>query len=99
MLPKSSGDEDTVMTAAIEAGAEDFAVQEEGYEITTSPEQFTAVRGALENESIPMISAEVTFIPQTYTELSEAEDIKKMNKLLDLLDEDDDVQNVYHNMS
>ena len=99
MIEKSDEiDEDELTMLAIEAGADNFVVQEEGYEITTLPENFTEVRETLENEKISMVSAEVTFIPQTYTELTDAEDIKKMNKLLDLLDEDDDVQNVYHNM-
>ena len=55
------------------------------------------VREALEKENIPMAQAEVTMIPQNYVELSSDDDIKKMNKILDLLDEDDDVQSVYHN--
>ena len=91
-------DEDELMMMAIEAGAEDFAVEEDSYEITTSPDDFSAVREALEANNIPMTSAEVTKIPQTYTTLTNEDDIKKMNKLLDLLDDDDDVQNVYHNM-
>ena len=90
-------DEDELMMMAIEAGAEDFAVEDDSYEITTSPEDFSAVREALEANNIPMASAEVTKIPQTYTTLTNEEDIKKMNKLLDMLDDDDDVQNVYNN--
>lgn len=90
-------EEDELMMTAIEAGAEDFAAEEDSFEITTSPDDFSAVREALEAAGIPMASAEVTMIPQTYTELTNEEDIKKMNKLLDLLDDDDDVQNVYHN--
>ena len=65
--------------------------------IITAPEEFTNVREALEKENIPMASAEVTMIPQNYVELTSEEDIKKMNRILDLLDEDDDVQDVYHN--
>ena len=91
-------DEDTLMMTAIEAGAEDFAVEEDSYEITTSPEDFSAVRETLEKEGIPMASAEITMIPQTYTELKDEEDKKKMSRLLDLLEDDDDVQNVYHNL-
>ena len=90
-------DEDELMMMAIDAGAEDFAVEEDSYEITTAPDDFSAVREALEGNNIPMASAEVTKIPQTYTTLTNEEDIKKMNKLLDLLDDDDDVQEVYHN--
>ena len=91
-------DEDELMMMAVEAGAEDFAVEEDSYEITTSPEDFSSVRETLEKEGIPMASAEITKIPQTYTALTKEEDIKKMNKLLDMLEDDDDVQNVYHNL-
>ena len=90
-------DEEELMMVALDAGAEDFAAEEDSFEITTVPEDFSAVREALEAAGIPMASAEVTMIPQTYTELTSDEDIKKMNKLLDLLDDDDDVQNVHHN--
>lgn len=90
-------DDDEIMMMALDAGAEDFGVEEDSYEILTLPEDFSSVREELEKAGIPMVSAEVTMIPQTYTALTSDEDIKKMNKLLDLLDEDDDVQNVYHN--
>ncbi len=90
-------DEDEMMLLAIDAGAEDVASEEDSYEITTAPDDFSAVREALEKAGITMASAEVTMIPQTYTELTGEEEIKKMNKILDLLDDDDDVQNVYHN--
>ena len=90
-------DDDELMMMAIDAGAEDFAVEEDSYEITTAPDDFSAVREALEANNIPMASAELTKIPQTYTTLTNEEDIKKMNKLLDVLDDDDDVQEVYHN--
>ncbi|MGL4790578.1 MAG: YebC/PmpR family DNA-binding transcriptional regulator [Anaerotignaceae bacterium] len=92
-----SMDDDELMMIALDAGAEDFAVEEDSYEITTLPDDFSQVREALEEANIPMASAEVTMIAQTYTALTDADDLKKMNKLLDLLDEDDDVQNVYHN--
>lgn len=90
-------DEEDLMMAALDAGAEDFAAEEDSYEITTAPDDFSAVRETLEAAGIPMASAEVTMIPQTYTELTDEEDIKKMNKLLEMLDDDDDVQNTYHN--
>ncbi len=91
------GDADELMMIALDAGAEDFADEEDSYEITTDPDDFGTVRENLENEGIPMASAEVTMIPQTWATLTTDEDLKKMNKILDLLDEDDDVQNVYHN--
>ena len=62
----------------------------------TSPEDFSEVREKLEKKNIPMADAEITMIPQNYVDLSSEEDIKKMNRILDLLDADDDVQNVYH---
>ncbi|MBE6013451.1 YebC/PmpR family DNA-binding transcriptional regulator [Anaeropeptidivorans aminofermentans] len=90
-------DEDELMMLALDSGAENFEAVEEGYEIVTLPEDFSSVREAFEKAGIPMVSAEVTMIPQTYTEINNEDDIKKMNKLLALLDEEDDVQNVYHN--
>ena len=88
---------DDLMMIALDAGAEDFSEEEDSFEILTAPDDFSAVREALENEKIVMASAEVTMVPQTYVELTSEEDIKKMNRILDLLDEDDDVQAVYHN--
>lgn len=90
-------DADDLMMLALDAGAEDFSDEEDSYEIITTPADFTAVREALEKENISMASAEVTMIPQNYVELTSEDDIKKMNRILDLLDEDDDVQSVYHN--
>ncbi len=90
-------DADELMMAALDAGAEDFAEEEDGYEINTAPDDFSAVRDALEAAGVPMMQAEVTMIPQTWVELTDEEDIKKINRTLDLLDEDDDVQAVYHN--
>lgn len=98
MVEKSDDiDADELMMIALDAGASDFNEEEEGYEIITTPEDFSAVREAIEQANIPIIDAEVSMIPQTYTALTDEEDIKKMNKLLDLLDNDDDVKNVYHN--
>ena len=91
------GDADELMMTALDAGAEDFNEEEDSFEILTGPDDFSAVREALETANIPMASAEVTMIPQNWVELKEEDDIKKMNRILDLLDEDDDVQNVYHN--
>lgn len=90
-------DSDELMMFALDAGAEDFSEEEECFEIYTSPEDFSAVREALEKEGIPMMEAAVTMIPQTWTELKDEDAIKKMNRILDLLGEDDDVQAVYHN--
>ncbi len=88
---------DDLMMFALDAGAEDFAEEEDSFEITTDPEDFSSVREALEKEGIPMADAQVTMIPQTWVSLDNEQDIKMMNRILDLLDEDDDVQEVYHN--
>jgi YebC/PmpR family DNA-binding regulatory protein len=90
-------DADELMMLALDSGAEDFSDEEDSYEVLTAPDDFTAVREALEKEGIPMIEAEVTMIPQTYVDLSDEADIKNMRRILDFLDDDDDVQNVYHN--
>ena len=90
-------DADDLMMMALDAGAEDFSEEEDSFEITTAPEDFSQVREALEKENLPMASAEVTMIPQTFVSLTDEQDIKMMNRILDLLDEDDDVQEVYHN--
>ena len=90
-------DPDDLMMLALDAGAEDFSEEEDSYEVYTAPEDFSKVREALEAENIPMLEADVTMIPQTWVELSDPEDIKKLTRILDLLDEDDDVQAVYHN--
>ena len=90
-------DADEFMMLALDSGAEDFSEEDDSYEITTSPDDFDAVRDALEAKKVPFISAEVTKIPQNYVTLSAEDDIKKMNRILGLLDEEDDVQNVYHN--
>ena len=90
-------DADDLMMQALDAGAEDFADEEDSYEITTSPADFDAVRAALEEAGITMASAEVTMIPQTYVTLTDEADITNIGRILDLLDDDDDVQEVYHN--
>ena len=90
-------DADDLMMIALDAGAEDFAEEEDSFEILTDPDDFSVVREALEKEEIPMASAEVTMIPQNYVTLTDENDIKYLNKTLDLLDDDDDVQAVYHN--
>ena len=90
-------DADDLMMIALDAGAEDFAEEEDSFEILTDPDDFSVVREALEKEGIAMVSAEVTMIPQNYVTLTDENDIKFLNRTLDLLDDDDDVQAVYHN--
>ena len=89
-------DADELMMMALDFGAEDFSEEEESFEILTAPEDFSEVRLKLEEAGIVMADAEVTMIPQTYVELTSEEDIKNIQKTLDLLDEDDDVQDVHH---
>ncbi|MEE1304517.1 MAG: YebC/PmpR family DNA-binding transcriptional regulator [Agathobacter sp.] len=88
---------DDLMMLALDAGAEDFAEEEDSFEITTDPADFDAVHKVLEGEGIPMASAEVTMLPQNYVTLSEEADINNITRILDMLDDDDDVQEVYHN--
>ena len=90
-------DADDLMMMALDAGAEDFSEEEDSFEVITAPDDFSTVREALEAENIPMASAEVTMIPQTYVSLTDEKDITNIQRILDLLDEDDDVQEVYHN--
>ncbi len=90
-------DADDLMMTALDAGAEDFSEEEDSYEVITDPDDFGKVREALEEAGIAMASAEVTMIPQTWVELTDETAIKNLQKTLDLLEEDDDVQAVYHN--
>ena len=90
-------DADDLMMLALDAGADDFSEEEDSYEILTAPDTFSAVREALEQADISMASAEVTMLPQTYVTLSEEQDLNNIQRILDLLDEDDDVQEVFHN--
>lgn len=87
---------DELMMFALDSGAEDFSDEEDSYEVLTDPEDFSAVREAFEKANIPMLEAEVRMIPQTWVTLPSEEDKKKMQRILDLLDEEDDVQAVYH---
>ena len=88
---------DDLMMLALDAGAEDFSEEEDSFEILTAPDDFETVRAALEKENIVMAEASVTMLPQNYVELTADEDLTNINRILDLLDMDDDVQEVYHN--
>jgi YebC/PmpR family DNA-binding regulatory protein len=90
-------DADDFMMLALDAGAEDFSDEEDCFEIITTPEDFSTVREALEKEGIAMAEADITKIPQNYVEVTDEENIKCLQRILDLLDDDDDVQDVYHN--
>ena len=92
-----SMDADDLMMIALDAGAEDFSEEEDSYEIITDPEVCSTVSEALTASGVALAQAEVTMIPQTYVELTDENDIKNIQKTLDLLEDDDDVQAVYHN--
>ena len=90
-------DEDEMMMTALDAGAEDVNVEEDVYEILTAPNDFSAVREKLEGQGFTFLSAEVQKIPQNTVAVTDPDTILKIQKMLDLLEENDDVQNVYHN--
>ena len=90
-------DADEVMMLALDAGAEDFNEEEDSYEVLTAPDDCESVRQALEKAGILMVSVEVTMIPQNYVDLTDETAVKNLQKTLDLLEDDDDVQAVYHN--
>ena len=90
-------DGDDLMMMALDAGAEDFQEEEDSFVILTEPDSFGQVREALEKENIPMAEAEVTMIPQNWVELTDEAAVRSLQKTLDLLEDDDDVQAVYHN--
>ncbi len=90
-------DPDDIMMLALDAGAEDFREEEDSFEVITDPSAFEDVRRALEEAGIPMAEASVTMIPQNYVSLSNPADRGSLEKILDLLEGSDDVQDVYHN--
>lgn len=90
-------DADTLMMTVLDCGAEDFNEEDDCYEILTDPDEFDNVLKAIENEKLSVASAEVTMIPQNYVSLTDETAVKNLQRTLDLLDEDDDVQNVYTN--
>ncbi|MEE1108640.1 MAG: YebC/PmpR family DNA-binding transcriptional regulator [Lachnospiraceae bacterium] len=90
-------DPDDLMMEVLDAGAEDFKEEEDSYEVITDPAAFQEVEEALKAKGIPMAEAEVTMIPQNYVTLPDEGVIGQLNRILDMLDASDDVQNVYHN--
>ena len=98
VLDVEGKDEETVMEDVFDAGAEDFDMGDGVAEVTTTPAAFSDVRAALEDKGYEFISADVAMVPSTYTALSDPDDLKKMGILLDHLEDDDDVQNVWHNL-
>ncbi len=94
---KDSIDEDDLTMLAIDLGAEDFESEEAGFEITTTPEDFDSVRNGLSDAGYEFAIAEISYIPQTTVQLTDPDDIKNMERLIEMLEDNDDVQEVYHN--
>ncbi len=92
-------DSDDLMMIALDAGAEDFSEEEDSFEIVTAPDDLPAVIAVLEENKVALVSGEVTMLPQTYVDVTDEDTVKQIQKILDLLDEDDDVQAVYTNWS
>lgn len=90
-------DADNLMMICLDAGAYDFIEEDEFFEIMTTPEDFSNVLESIKQNNINILNTDIQMIPSTYVNLTEDDDIKKMTKLLDLLLQDDDVKNVYHN--
>lgn len=90
-------DSDELMMLVLDAGADDFIEEDDSFEIITNPDNFSQVRQAIEDIKLPMVNAEITMIPETWVELTDETAIKNLQKTLDLLEADDDVQAVYHN--
>ena len=97
VIEKEDLDEDTVMMDALDAGADDMQAEGEVFEIYTDPDAFGAVLATLEDKGYLFVQAAVEMVPQNYVKLENEDDIKNMEKLIDLLEENDDVQNVWHN--
>ena len=97
VLEREGLDEDTVMSDALEAGASDFQADEDVFEIYTEPSDFSGVRDDLEAKGYSFVSAEVEMVPDTYADLTDPDQILKMQKLIDALEDNDDVQQVWHN--
>ncbi|MGI6335451.1 MAG: YebC/PmpR family DNA-binding transcriptional regulator [Clostridiales bacterium] len=97
VVDREGHEEDELMLLALDAGAEDFEALDDVYEITTSPDEFSAVREALEAQGLEFLSAEVEMVPQNTVTLDKDEDIQSMEKMIELLEDNDDVQNIWHN--
>ena len=92
-------DEETVMSDALEAGADDIETDESVFEVYTAPDDFAGVSDALEKAGYSFLSAQIEMIPQSYVALTEPDDIKNMEKMLEMMEDNDDVQNVWHNVN
>ena len=96
-ISNENAEEEQLMEEALELGAEDFIPDEDGFEIITSPEDFNAVRDGLEEKGYEFVAADVKLLPQTTSVVDDEGQVKSLEKLLDILEDDDDVQKVHHN--
>lgn len=96
-ISNENAEEEQLMEEALELGAEDFIPDEDGFEIITSPEDFNAVRDGLEEKGYEFVAADVKLLPQTTSVVDDEGQVKSLEKLLDTLEDDDDVQKVHHN--
>jgi len=97
IIDREGLDEDKVMMDAVESGADEFIAEDEAFEIYTQPDDFSAVRDALEGLNYTFVSAQIEMVPQNYVKLTEEDDIKNMTKLVEMLEDNDDVQEIWHN--
>ena len=97
VVEREGQDEDKVMEDALEAGAADFQADDDVFEIYTEPEDFSGVREDLQAKGYTFVSADVEMVPSTYVKLTDEESITKMQRLMDALEDNDDVQNIWHN--
>ena len=97
VIEREDQDEDVTMMDALDCGAADFEAEDEVFTVYTAPDDFAAVLTALEEKGYTFLSARVEMVPQNYVTLTSEEDVKNMEKLIDFMEDDDDVQNVWHN--
>ncbi len=97
VIEKENREEEELLMMALEAGAADFQAQDDVFVITTAPEDFSTVREALEKLGLVFVSAEVEMVPQNTIKLTDEDHLKKMQRMLDVMEDNDDIQNVWHN--
>ena len=97
VIEREDLDEDTVMMDALDCGAADFEPEEECFTVYTDPDAFAGVLSSMEEKGYAFLSAKVEMVPQNYVKLTDEKDIQNMEKLIDMMEDNDDIQNVYHN--
>ena len=97
VIEREGLDEDTVMMDALDCGADDMQVEDEVFEVYTDPDSFATVVSAMEEKGYTFASAKVEMVPQNYVTLTDPKDIQNMEKMIDIMEDNDDIQNIYHN--